>query len=96
MRKQNTKVHVYSVFAEIIIIKKTKGTCIILHSVSIDNKRIGHKTRLFMNTLILIESSFPNAKKTTTKQTKITHNPQPHTSVESYNHCAEGVTAVIR
>lgn len=65
MRKQNTKVHVYSVFAEIIIIKKkkTKGTCIILHSVSIDNKRIGHKTRLFMNTLILIESSFPNAKK---------------------------------
>lgn len=100
MRKQNTKVHVYSVFAEIIIIKKTKtkGTCIILHSVSIDNKRIGHKTRLFMNTLILIESSFPNAKKTkkTTKQRKFTHNPQPHTSVESYNHCAEGVTAVIR
>lgn len=99
MRKQNTKVHVYSVFAEIIIIKKkkTKGTCIILHSVSIDNKRIGHKTRLFMNTLILIESSFPNAKKKQpTKQTKITHNPQPHTSVESYNHCAEGMTAVIR
>lgn len=102
MRKQNTKVHVYSVFAEIIIKKKikkkkTKGTCIILHSVSIDNKRIGHKTRLFMNTLILIESSFPNAKKKQpTKQTKITHNPQPHTSVESYNHCAEDVTAVIR
>lgn len=64
MRKQNTKVHVYSVFAEIIIKKMTKGTCIILHSVSIDNKRIGHKTRLFMNTLTLIESSFPNAKKT--------------------------------
>lgn len=50
-----------------------------------------------MNTLILIESSFPNAKKKQpTKQTKITHNPQPHTSVESYNHCAEGMTAVIR
>lgn len=76
MRKQNTKVHVYSVFAEIIIIKKkkkTKGTCIILHSVSIDNKRIGHKTRLFMNTLILIESSFPNAKKKPTNQTNKNH-----------------------
>lgn len=75
MRKQNTKVHVYSVFAEIIIKKKkTKGTCIILHSVSIDNKRIGHKTRLFMNTLILIESSFPNAKKTNkNNQTKKIH-----------------------
>lgn len=35
-------------------------------------------------------------KNKTTKQTKITHNPQPHTSVESYNHCAEGVTTVIR
>lgn len=47
MRKQNTKVHVYSVFAEIKKKKqnkKTKGTCIILHSVSIDNKRFGHKT----------------------------------------------------
>lgn len=42
MRKQNTKVHVYSVFAEIK--KMTKGTCIILHSVSIDNKSFGHKT----------------------------------------------------
>lgn len=71
MRKQNTKVHVYSVFAEIIIKKKTKGTCIILHSVSIDNKRIGHKTRLFMNTLILIESSFPNAKKTNKQKSHI-------------------------
>lgn len=43
MRKtQNTKVHVYSVF---VAIKKqmTKGTCIILHSVSIDNKGIRHK-----------------------------------------------------
>lgn len=70
MRKQNTKVHVYSVFAEIIIKKMTKGTCIILHSVSIDNKRIGHKTRLFMNTLTLIESSFPNAKKNQTNKQK--------------------------
>lgn len=77
MRKQNTKVHVYSVFAEIIIIKKkkTKGTCIILHSVSIDNKRIGHKTRLFMNTLILIESSFPNAKKQNKKQPNKENSP---------------------
>lgn len=33
-------------------------------------------------------------QKKPTKQTKITHNPQPHTSVESYNHCAEGMTAV--
>lgn len=40
----------------------TKGTCITLHSVSIDNERIRHKRDYFMNTLILMGSSFPNAE----------------------------------
>lgn len=41
-KTQNTKVHVYSVFAAIKKPKMTKGTCINLHSVFID-KRIRHK-----------------------------------------------------